>query len=130
MLPPTSHSVSATAATAASCGGCGSGLALEIGTSIWPSQFLLLASAGTLTRAVGKGMGKPVFRVVQNHFAAAGNVGAVAAKEEVWEVSAQLVGYAASVLLLEMLKGVGEGGEGEQRGMHKGGSIGERGVGE
>jgi hypothetical protein len=85
------------------------GLALEIATSIYPSQFLLLASTGNFAKAVGKGMGKPVFRVVQTHFAASGNVGAVAAKEEVWEVSAQLAGYAASVLLLQALKGSGEG---------------------
>ncbi len=37
-------------------------------------------------QALGKGMGKPVFRVIQTHFAVAQNVGAVAAKEEVWEV--------------------------------------------
>lgn len=48
-----------------------------------------------------------MFRVVQTHFAAAGNVGAVAAKEEVWEVSAQLAGYAASVALLQALEGAG-----------------------
>lgn len=66
------------------------GLALEVCTAAFPSQFLLLASLGTFSKAVGKGMGKPVFRVVQTHFAAAGNVGAVAAKEEVWEVSAQV----------------------------------------
>jgi len=41
---------------------------------------------GTLSKAVGKGFGRPSFRVIQNHFAAANNVGAVAAKEEVWEV--------------------------------------------
>jgi hypothetical protein len=43
---------------------------------------------GLMLQAVGKGMGRPVFRVIQTHFAAAGNVGAVAAKEEVWEVHA------------------------------------------
>jgi hypothetical protein len=48
-----------------------------------------------------------VFRVVQTHFAATGNVGAVAAKEEVWEVAAQLAGYAASVALLQGLEGTG-----------------------
>lgn len=61
-------------------------------------------------------MGKPVFRVIQNHFAASGNVGAVAAKEEVWEVTAQLAGYALSVALLQQLQDAGggadEGGEG------------------
>jgi hypothetical protein len=44
---------------------------------------LLLACSGKFCQALGKGMGKPVFRVIQTHFAAAGNVGAVAAKEEV-----------------------------------------------
>lgn len=52
-------------------------------------------------------MGKPVFRVIQTHFAATGNVGAVAAKEEVWEVTAQLTGYALSVLLLQQLQDAG-----------------------
>jgi hypothetical protein len=52
-------------------------------------------------------VGKPVFRVVQTHFAAAGNVGAVAAKEEVWEVAAQLAGYAASVACLRALEDAG-----------------------
>ena len=84
------------------------GLALEIATAAQPAHFLLLASAGNFAKAAGKGMGKPAFRVVQNHFAAAGNVGAVAAKEEVWEVAGQLAGYAASVLALEALEGAGE----------------------
>eukprot|EP00878_Enallax_costatus_P007114 GHUV01007456.1.p1 GENE.GHUV01007456.1~~GHUV01007456.1.p1 ORF type:complete len:570 (+),score=144.92 GHUV01007456.1:464-2173(+) len=83
------------------------GLALKITTAIYPSQFLLLASLGNFTKAVGKGMGKPVFRVIQTHFAAAGNVGAVAAKEEVWEVSAQLLGYSLSLLLLNALQDTG-----------------------
>ena len=83
------------------------GLALEISTSLYPQHFLVLASTGNFAKALAKGMGKPVFRVVQTHFAAAGNVGAVAAKEEVWEVSAQLTGYAASVALLQSLEGTG-----------------------
>ena len=83
------------------------GLALEVATALAPSQFLLLASAGTFARAVGKGMGNPVFRVVLTHFAAEGdNVGAVSAKEEVWEVSAQMAGFACSVALLQGLQGV------------------------
>lgn len=83
---------------------------MEIATVVFPAQFLLLASLGNFSKAVGKGMGKPVFRVVQTHFAAAGNVGAVAAKEEVWEVSAQLTGYALSVLLLQALQDTGAWG--------------------
>ena len=38
---------------------------------------------GNLALAAGKGMGKPAFRIIQTHFAAANNVGDVAAKEEV-----------------------------------------------
>lgn len=88
------------------------GLALEVATALAPSQFLALASAGTFARAVGKGMGNPVFRVVQTHFAAEGdNVGAVAAKEEVWEVSAQMAGFACSVALLQTLQSVASAAE-------------------
>ena len=45
--------------------------------------------------------------MVQTHFSAANNVGDVAAKEEVWEVAAQMVGLAASVALLSMLDAMG-----------------------
>lgn len=38
------------------------GLALEIATAAYPQNFLLLASLGNFSKAVGKGMGKPVFR--------------------------------------------------------------------
>lgn len=44
----------------------------------------------------------------QTHFAASGNVGAVAAKEEVWEVAAQMAGFAVSVAALKALEGAGE----------------------
>lgn len=53
---------------------------------------------------------RPVHRVIQNHFAAGNNVGAVAAKDEVWEVVAQLTGYAASISVLQNLQGAGEWG--------------------
>ena len=46
-------------------------------------------------------------RVIQTHFAASNNVGAVAAKEEVWEVFGQLIGYAASLALLKGLQFTG-----------------------
>ena len=46
-------------------------------------------------------------RVIQTHFAASNNVGAVAAKEEVWEVFGQLTGYAASLALLKGLQFTG-----------------------
>lgn len=80
------------------------GLALEIATQIWPANFVVLAGAGTLAKATAKGIGRPCFRVVQTHFAATNNVGDVAAKEEVWEVCAQLVGLAASVGALGALE--------------------------
>ena len=41
------------------------------------------AGSGNLALAAGKGMGKPAFRIIQTHFAAANNNGDVAAKEEV-----------------------------------------------
>ena len=44
--------------------------------------FLLLAGAGNLTKAVGKGLGKPSFRIIQNHFALENNLGDISAKEE------------------------------------------------
>lgn len=87
------------------------GLALEIATQIYPSHFVLLAGSGTLARATGKGIGRPCFRVVQTHFGADhNNVGAVAAKEEVWEVTAQLIGLGASVGVLSVLDGTGNPG--------------------
>ena len=59
------------------------GLALEIATAFSPSNFLVLAGAGNLSRAAGRGMTNPCFRIIQTHFAAANNIGDVAAKEEV-----------------------------------------------
>lgn len=86
------------------------GLALEIATQVSPSNFVLLAGSGTLAKATGKGMGRPCFRVIQTHFATRGaqlNVGDVAAKEEIWEVAAQLLGLSASVALLSVLEASG-----------------------
>jgi hypothetical protein len=57
-----------------------------------------------VAQAAGKAVGRPAFRVIQNHFAKASNVGDVAAKEEVWEVTAQLLGLALSVLVLEFIQ--------------------------
>ena len=52
--------------------------------SVAAGNFVLLAGAGNLALAAGKGMGKPCFRIIQTHFARKrGNVGDVAAKEEV-----------------------------------------------
>ncbi|CAL8465185.1 g4720 [Coccomyxa elongata] len=84
------------------------GLALEIATAFSPGNFIVLAGAGNLSRAVGRGMTNPCFRIIQTHFAAASNIGDVAAKEEVWEVSAQLMGLAASVGLLRAIEATGK----------------------
>lgn len=48
-------------------------------------MYVAVSTTGTgnLALAAGKGMGKPAFRIIQTHFAAANNVGDVAAKEEV-----------------------------------------------
>eukprot|EP00798_Chlamydomonas_sp_ICE-L_P020131 gene20131-26862_t len=76
------------------------GLALEVATLVYPPYFLVLASTGNFAKAVGKGMGKPVFRrvkealsgrsqtrncssypagprVIQTHFAVSDNVGVI-----------------------------------------------------
>ena len=42
-----------------------------------------MAGLGNFTKAVGKGMGGPCFRIIQTHFASQNNVGDVAAKEQV-----------------------------------------------
>ncbi|GAQ80121.1 hypothetical protein KFL_000460320 [Klebsormidium nitens] len=76
-------------------GGC-----LELLTPLAPGNFLLLASVGHLCRAVGRGMKNPCFRVIQNHFAVSSNLGNIAAKEDVWEVPAELLGLATGVALL------------------------------
>ena len=48
---------------------------------------MLLAGAGNLALAAGKGMGKPCFRIIQTHFSQnRANVGDIAAKEEVRKV--------------------------------------------
>lgn len=84
------------------------GLGLEVATVSYPQHFLLLASVGNFARAVAKGIGGPAFTVIQTHFASVRqNYGAVGAKEEVWEVVAQLAGYATSVLVLETVETMG-----------------------
>ncbi|RZC79307.1 hypothetical protein C5167_003531 [Papaver somniferum] len=52
-------------------------------------------------QAVARGLRDPSFRVIQNHFAVSGNLGEVAAKEEVWEVTTQLIGMGLGVLVLD-----------------------------
>ena len=83
------------------------GLALEMATQVYPSSFILLAGGGTVARAMGTGIGRPCFRVIQTHFALENNIGDVSAKEEVWEVAAQLIGIAASVATLSALEQLG-----------------------
>ncbi|KAL7169656.1 hypothetical protein ACSBR2_034651 [Camellia fascicularis] len=72
----------------------------DLSTQFYPAYFLPLASLGNLTKAVGRGLRDPSLRVIQNHFAISGNLGEVSAKEEVWEVAAQMVGLALGILIL------------------------------
>ncbi|KAI3474203.1 hypothetical protein Pfo_028991 [Paulownia fortunei] len=73
----------------------------DLSTQLYPAYFLQLASLGNLAKAVGRGLRDPSFRVIQNHFAISGNLGEVSAKEEVWEVAAELVGLALGILALD-----------------------------
>ncbi|PKI34518.1 hypothetical protein CRG98_045055 [Punica granatum] len=77
------------------------GSIFDLSTQLYPTYFLPLASLGNLTKAVARGLKDPSFRVIQNHFAISGNLGEVAAKEEVWEVAAQLLGLALGILILD-----------------------------
>jgi hypothetical protein len=78
------------------------GGALDVATALAPpAAFLPLAAAGTALRAGGKAVAAPAHQVILAHFARANNLGAVAAKEEVQEVLAQLLGLALSVALLQ-----------------------------
>ncbi|KAH9736492.1 protein root UVB sensitive 5 [Citrus sinensis] len=77
------------------------GSIFDLATQVYPAYFLPLASLGNLSKAVARGLKDPSFRVIQNHFAISGNLGEVAAKEEVWEVSAQLFGLALGILILD-----------------------------
>ncbi|KAI3474732.1 hypothetical protein Pfo_029917 [Paulownia fortunei] len=77
------------------------GSIFDLSTQLYPAYFLQLASLGNLAKAVGRGLRDPSFRVIQNHFAISGNLGEVSAKEEVWEVAAELVGLALGILALD-----------------------------
>ncbi|WVZ72192.1 hypothetical protein U9M48_020691 [Paspalum notatum var. saurae] len=81
------------------------GSIFELMTPLYPGYFLPLASLGNLAKvfkqAVARGFKDPSFRVIQNHFAESGNLGEVAAKEEVWEVGAQLLGLSIGVLIMD-----------------------------
>ncbi|KAJ9548965.1 hypothetical protein OSB04_021508 [Centaurea solstitialis] len=76
------------------------GSIFDLCTPLYPAYFLPLASLGNLAKAVARGLKDPSFRVIQNHFAISGNLGDVAAKEEVWEVSAQLLGLGLGIFVL------------------------------
>lgn len=60
-----------------------------------------MASLGNLTKAIARGLKDPSSRVIQSHFAISANLGEIAAKEEVWEVVAQLVGLGLGILILD-----------------------------
>ncbi|XP_027350558.1 protein root UVB sensitive 5 isoform X1 [Abrus precatorius] len=77
------------------------GSIFDLSTQLYPAYFLPLASLGNLTKAVARGLKDPSFRVIQSHFAISGNLGEVAAKEEVWEVAAQLLGLALGISILD-----------------------------
>lgn len=77
------------------------GSIFDLTTQLYPAYFLPLASLGNLSKAVARGLKDPSVRVIQNHFAASGNLGDVSAKEEVWEVTAQLIGLALGILILD-----------------------------
>ncbi|XP_028552573.1 protein root UVB sensitive 5 isoform X2 [Dendrobium catenatum] len=77
------------------------GSVFELTTQLYPAYFLPLASLGNLMKAIARGLKDPSFRVIQNHFAISANLGEVAAKEEVWEVAAQLVGLALGILIMD-----------------------------
>eukprot|EP00210_Caulerpa_lentillifera_P009103 g8681.t2 len=81
------------------------GLSLEIATVFYPNHFLLLAGGGNFAKAFAKGMAKPSFRVIQQHFVRFNNIGEISAKEESWEVAGQTVGLITSVGILSLLEG-------------------------
>uniref|UniRef100_A0A1D1Z6A8 UPF0420 protein n=1 Tax=Anthurium amnicola TaxID=1678845 RepID=A0A1D1Z6A8_9ARAE len=78
------------------------GSIFDLSTQLYPEYFLPIASLGNLTKAIARGLKDPSFRVIQNHFAISGNLGEVAAKEEVWEVAAQLLGLVVGILILDI----------------------------
>lgn len=77
------------------------GSIFDLSTPLYPAYFLPLAALGNLAKAVARGLKDPSFRVIQSHFAISGNLGDIAAKEEVWEVAAQLFGLGLGILLLD-----------------------------
>ncbi|KAB2621950.1 hypothetical protein D8674_024132 [Pyrus ussuriensis x Pyrus communis] len=77
------------------------GSIFDLTTPLYPAYFLPLASLGNLAKAVARGLKDPSNRVIQNHFAVEGNLGEIAAKEEVWEVAAQLLGLGLGILFLD-----------------------------
>ena len=64
------------------------GSAAELSSGFFPAAFLITASLGSALRTVGKGLASPAHRAFQQHFARDNNIGAVCAKEELFEVVA------------------------------------------
>nr|POE58513.1 protein root uvb sensitive 5 [Quercus suber] len=62
------------------------GSIFDLSTALYPAYFLPLASLGNLAKAVARGLKDP---------------STFAAKKEVWEVAAQLLGLALGILILE-----------------------------
>lgn len=77
------------------------GSALELSTGFYPQFFLYSAGMASALRTVGKGISSPAHTAFRLHFARDNNIGAVCAKEEVFEVMAELCGLATSVLILQ-----------------------------
>ena len=78
------------------------GLALEIATAAFPANFLALAGAGNFTKALGKGLSQPCFRIIQTHFASNNNVGDISAKEEVSQYFWRVYTNFLTILLLKI----------------------------
>jgi len=79
------------------------GLALEIATTAFPSSFIVLAGLGNFSKALGKGLSQPSFRIIQTHFALANNVGDISAKEEVTNLESRKCCLQAQALALPCL---------------------------
>ena len=64
------------------------------------SSLCCNAGLGNFTKAVGKGMGNPCFRIIQTHFAKNNNVGDVAAKEQVRSAALHLQNHTGQEIQL------------------------------
>lgn len=77
------------------------GSALELSTGFYPQFFFYSAGIASALRTVGKGISSPAHTAFRLHFSRDDNIGAVTAKEEVFEVMAELCGLATSVVILQ-----------------------------